>query len=861
MSNLDITPDPKILLALANTNMEPIDALCELIDNAIDSFSHAHEMGVEISCPTVTVDIPSARDIKKGEGKIRVIDNGPGMTIDALERSIRAGYSGNNAYDNLGLFGMGFNISTSKFGIHTRVLTARPNEECYIRVDLDLQDINRTKKFQVPYEIASRQLDRYFGDIGTSGTIVEIDKWWPRGNPNENFAYNLAKINVGTIRNVLGRRYATILADRNRKIDLKVNDQSCRPYEHCVWSKERSVVKNGVAVPAKIEIDETIGTIRKCKHCQTEVPCHEDMCPECKSREIRTVRQRIWGWVGIQRFDHSSEYGIDLIRNGRCICCQEKDAFFFYKDDEQRQIKDYPIDSGGTNGRIVGEIHIDFVPVVFTKVNFVRESVEWQKAITFLRGETSLQPSKIPEGKSNESCIFRLYQAYRRADPGLKGLYMGIWDVTKNGPVRVSREKEKEYYQKFLAHEPGYYDDEEWFKLVESASRPPQTESQNVCPHCRAEILPENEICPFCDEVIRGKNCCNCNKEIPKSAEVCPLCGAEQNVLNPVDVDTPVPATWYCELCKARNIVGEEKCSKCGALKGTRDPISREYLHSVSEKQDELSFLDFTIDNGAGEICQKVSLSVYYTHGKITKFGINDALPFIEFRSPDSVELYVDPTHPQFARGRVAIKETISEELAHFVLEFKVNDKLLEHNRLSIIAARIRQDRWPEDFVPDRRRIQPLISELMRKIKDRLVEEYEDDDNYFEDLDKQSKDMTLQEFVSNRIPANQYSDLCKNGGFLQYVPDEFIYKLYCEHTADFFRKGIFCYAVDEGAAGWFSSDAITQVKHQYESQIRCCLQVLATFSQTSVASLIDSYYIALAYSSVNILTKRLCADV
>lgn len=34
----DFTPDPKVLIALTHTPMQPLDALCELIDNAIDSF-------------------------------------------------------------------------------------------------------------------------------------------------------------------------------------------------------------------------------------------------------------------------------------------------------------------------------------------------------------------------------------------------------------------------------------------------------------------------------------------------------------------------------------------------------------------------------------------------------------------------------------------------------------------------------------------------------------------------------------------------------------------------------------------------------------------------------------------------------
>ena len=43
----DFTPDPKVLIALTHTPMQPLDALCELIDNAIDSFLWSKDSGFE----------------------------------------------------------------------------------------------------------------------------------------------------------------------------------------------------------------------------------------------------------------------------------------------------------------------------------------------------------------------------------------------------------------------------------------------------------------------------------------------------------------------------------------------------------------------------------------------------------------------------------------------------------------------------------------------------------------------------------------------------------------------------------------------------------------------------------------------
>lgn len=116
IETFDLTPDPKVLIALTHTPMQPLDALCELIDNAIDSFQAAELQGTPVEHPIITIDLPRMAEITRGAGIIRVRDNGIGLTRDMAEKAIKAGFSGNNPYDSLGLFGMGFNISTGKMG-------------------------------------------------------------------------------------------------------------------------------------------------------------------------------------------------------------------------------------------------------------------------------------------------------------------------------------------------------------------------------------------------------------------------------------------------------------------------------------------------------------------------------------------------------------------------------------------------------------------------------------------------------------------------------------------------------------------------------------------------------------------------
>ena len=85
-----------------------------------------------------------------------------------------------------------------------------------------------------------------------------------------------------------------------------------------------------------------------------------------------------------------------------------------------------------------------------------------------------LAPTGQPGADSNGSPVFKLYQGYRKVrNPGRADLYMGYWDTAADKPKRISRGVEEELYEKFKARLPGFYDDGEWWKLVEQADQRP----------------------------------------------------------------------------------------------------------------------------------------------------------------------------------------------------------------------------------------------------------------------------------------------------------------------------------------------------------------------------------------------------
>lgn len=769
----DFTPDPKVLIALSHTSMQPLDALCELIDNAIDSFSIAKLQGVEVTSPTIWIDLPKKTDIERGIGILRIRDNGPGMTAEQAEKAIKAGYSGNNSYDSLGLFGMGFNISTSKLGCITTFLTARPGDEFFTQTVIDLEEINQTKS----YQLEAVQIEK--SPNFTQGTIIEINKWWPEGNPNNGFIKKLIAYGVPRIRQELGRRYATILRDKD--VRILVDKTPCEAFEHCVWSSTRFVEKGGKQIPARFDIDHVVGTQRHCGSCRTLIPDGINTCPSCNSTSIRSVEERIHGWVGIQRFDDPTRYGIDLIRNGRAIKPSEKAAFFEYVDEFKNVTKDYPIDS--PYGRIVGEIHLDFVPVDFLKQDFQRSSDEWQKAMHYLRGESSLQPRQ-KGAENNTSYIFMLYQGYRKVrDYGKADMYMGYWDEAESKPKRIAREIEQEYYEKFLKKEPGYYDDAEWWKLVEEASRPP-IKPTAICPECQSQNLIDAEECATCGKILIGKSCVNseCGLEIVKSATTCPHCGASQvpKVMTP----------WICELCGTNNKADAILCRTCGKEKGTQNPLNEENLKMISNKDDALSIESMYIKLADGTESRKMTIETYRTKSPLIDPLTQKRFPLITFKSTDSIRIFIDATHPMNSACSVPIEEMVATETAAMIYDiYRTLSRFPEHT-ISNISWQILNKYWMSRVEVSMTTMKDSCEELLIKIKDKISEEISSEDSsiLFEDLSKEQSRDFITNLLADRKDISIVGEIKKNGAFLRYVPDDFVLQVY-DYSPDLFFNG------------------------------------------------------------------------
>jgi len=815
----DFTPDPKVLLALTRTPMQPLDALCELIDNAIDSFAIAKLQGIVIDNPLILIDLPTRKQLSSGAGVVRIRDNGPGMKAEDAEKAIKAGFSGNNPYDTLGLFGMGFNISTGKLGNTTTFMTARKDSGKYIRTVIDLNKINAAKS----YSLEAQEIDK--GDsvfpMDSQGTVIEVSNWWPVGDANNGFVDKLIQYGMPKVRAEIGRRYATILREAN--VRIMINGEKCEPFEHCVWDEKRSVTKNGDSIPAKIYIDKVLGSSKRCTKCTAIIPSDTSTCPACGNTGYRTIDEHVRGWIGIQRYDHATDYGIDLIRNGRAIRKAEKQAFFEFVDDFGNVTKDYPNDS--QYGRIIGEIHIDHVPVDFMKTDFQRSSAEWIRAMSYLRGDSSLQP-KQPGADKNKSVVFRLYQGYRRVRNFGKGdMYMGIWDPASKKATRISREVEEEYLEKFRQKLPGYYDDSEWWKLVESADQPPVDELIE-CEECGAQNLKEADCCSVCGAVIRGKECVSetCKKIIPLSAEICPHCGTNQI---PVVVEP-----WICQVCHTKNIATETSCTACKNPRGTKDPLSKDVLLSSSDKIDSLSEANLSISMADGKKNAALSFDVYTTHNPIVAPITNEELPLRIFKDIGKITIFINKHHPLFTKCHVAPEQIIASEVAMYLYDERQNLANYAQHNLSNITWAIVKNLWLSSLETNVDIVYSKAIEILDAIREHIAKKLKvDAAQYFDDMTPDQKKALTDTMIKKNIDLTTIGDLKKSGEYILYAPYGFLLNLYAASTDDFFDGGVWSKKLSSSADGLLDQEIVDHANNKIKQQYRNSLEDIINFAR------------------------------
>jgi hypothetical protein len=440
-----IPPSPRILKVLGDITMEPWQCMAELVDNSFDELIGIQDSGMVWDEPLrVAVSLPPASAETEG-GEIVVRDNGRGMTLEQVRNAARAGWSSNDPFSKLGLFGMGFNVATARLGDVARILTTRAGDPDWVGLEIDLSGIGEDFEAPVIHE-PKHGLEEH-------GTMVVIRRLGTRAQ------WLSRQANQRKLRETLGGVYSYLLDQRG--VRLTINEIAVKPVRHCVWNPERSVTRAGEEIPAVIQIDEHLSDRAVCADCTTWQHESNVRCDNCGSDRLAIRERRIQGWIGIQRYLHQREYGIDFLRNGRKILRFDKSLFEWRDPDDpagQGEVE-YPIELAHQGGRIVGEIHIDHVPVTYLKNDFERSDLGWHKAVEVLRGRGPLLPKTAGRlgYQRNDSPLGRLHRGYRRNDPGRNYLVPG------NGKALIDT---SDWVRRFHAGDPEFQSDAKWWEAV-----------------------------------------------------------------------------------------------------------------------------------------------------------------------------------------------------------------------------------------------------------------------------------------------------------------------------------------------------------------------------------------------------------
>jgi hypothetical protein len=465
-NTLDITPSPRVLRMLGQIDFAPWQCLAELIDNSIDAFLDQQRAGQSAVCPHISVSLPTIATVESGNGVLKIEDNAAGMSLEQLRNAVKAGYSGNDPVDKMGLFGMGFNISTARLGRRTEVWTTTTDSTHWTKIIIDFDELERSQTFHAPID----NVPKTEAELATPthGTRILISRLEP--NRTKSLIWGAGKAKT---KKRLGKIYGRVMDSLD--ITISYDGDRIPPWRHCTWDSSRSVPTAEFGnVPARIEINVALQPRKFCRTCWVWLTDSETVCNSCGHADDVLQRSRnVRGWIGVQRYFDKEHFGFDLIRNGRVIEDLDK-SFFTFRDPSGDELFEYPRDAVHWGGRLVGELEIDFVRVSHQKDSFDKLDPEWKHVVTAIRGDSPLQP-KIADRMGlprNTSPLARLFAGYRKGIAGLKDLV----PADANG-VGLNAGPVREYVEKFYAGEADYQDDSKWYELVRQAERVKRGES------------------------------------------------------------------------------------------------------------------------------------------------------------------------------------------------------------------------------------------------------------------------------------------------------------------------------------------------------------------------------------------------
>ena len=479
MNTLDITPTPRILRTLGEIPFQTWQCVAELIDNSIDAFLSDKTAIPEEDERKIVVTWASD-SVATDDRAIEVTDNACGMSIEQLQNAVRAGYSSNDPVGNLGLFGMGFNISTARLGEVTTIMTTRRGDSDWVGIKIDFQKLIDTRRFDAPIIHMAKSNP---AEHGTKITISRLRHGILTELPNKE----------NEIRQRLEAIYASLL--NNQEIAIYVKGRQLRPRNHCVWSESRYVRYSDQNVSARMMIDRNLGDAlfdlsRNCYLTADEAEQYYVDQQEGRDLPAHIIERgkRLTGWLGIQRYADPNDFGIDFIRNGRKILISDKSLFQYENPITGQKELQYPLELGtSVGGCIVGELHVDYLLPTYQKNDFDRSDNSWAQTVEAICGVGPFLPKSrkaLGFSEQNPSPLCVLVNAFRRVDKGTKCLF---------APNDVA----KRYAAEFRKGIRDYLDDILWWKAAQEEDQKQSTGGARATTSVNTGETPSDDISAY----------------------------------------------------------------------------------------------------------------------------------------------------------------------------------------------------------------------------------------------------------------------------------------------------------------------------------------------------------------------------
>lgn len=729
---MKITPSARVLRMLGEIDFDEWQCVAELIDNSFDDFTEIRRVGTPWAGGfRVSVQLPSSPN-----GELVVADTGRGMSYDRLEHSVRAGWSGNDPHDKLGLFGMGFNVATARLGRRTRVLTSRQGDPEWIGVEIDLDRIED--------DFEADDITEPKADINEHGTRIVIDHL-------QRDRADWLRRNGSALRNTLGGVYSWLL--EHEPFELWVGGIRVKPVRHCRWGDERFVLYNGKErVPAYIEIDQKLEDGLACSVCGQWELLGESICASCGSDKLVARARRVHGWVGIQRHLHKREYGIDFLRNGRKILRWDKQLFTWRNPDGSagNEEPEYPVEMAHQGGRIIGEIHLDHVPVTYQKDAFQYGDRSWRSAVEILRGRGPLLPQRAAQLNypENSSPLGILLKGFRRNDAGERYLIPG----DGRNPMH---DETRRWSQRFQNGDSDYQTDERWWQAVQDHERLKKQGKEN-------EVSASTPGRPDEKAVLQALGL---QMAIPPSSgESAPLV---------ISRDGSATAD-------ASNVTPDATSRKLSVKETRQERYERYMMDSVTYPE-----LSRSVGHPRTGFLQIDGRRI--TRGVLADDDGNPAPIMLEQRRGNQSTAFVDLNHEIFRRFGTDPVDLLLVEAAT-VLKVKTSSSL----GLSQLIAAFRSNSFPGTALEP-----PVVTgdakELLHEIRERMaaaVDQSGEPERAFQHLSPDELTATESAMIANGN-ASATKTIGESGNFLLHVPPLFLVRLLEKEPETFMDGNVF----------------------------------------------------------------------